>query len=126
MMPTPNTVMISITGGHDANVHFKGDDILRLRFDDVEKDIQSYKTITYIQARELANYLTENRGKNFIVHCAAGISRSGAVCEVVLQAFPEYEDHGDPRLRWPNPTVVSLLKRELGLVPIGAENGEGL
>ncbi len=70
-------------------------------------------------AAQVSRFARKHRGKNIMVHCAAGISRSGAVVEALLQAFPEYEDKGWPR--HPNGHVKSLMKRALGLVPIGAE-----
>ena len=33
-----------------------------------------------ITAKEIVNFVRENKDKNFIVHCAAGVSRSSAVC----------------------------------------------
>lgn len=71
------------------------------------------------QAEMIAAYATKHRGKNILVHCAAGISRSGAIVEALLQAFPEYEDRGWGR--HPNGHVRSLMKRALGLVPAGIE-----
>ena len=76
---------------------------------------------TPTQAARLARFARKHRdqGRNFLIHCAAGISRSGAVAEALLAAFPEYEDRGWPR--HPNGHVKALCKRALGLIPIGAE-----
>jgi predicted protein tyrosine phosphatase len=71
------------------------------------------------QADELVAFATKHRGRPILVHCAAGISRSGAVVEALLQAFPEYEDRGG--FRHPNTHVLVLLKRAFGLVPSGAD-----
>lgn len=49
------------------------------------------------QAKELGEFLLQHRGKNIVVHCEAGVSRSGGVVEAVLAAFPEYEDKKTPR-----------------------------
>jgi predicted protein tyrosine phosphatase len=72
---------------------------------------------TATMAARLARFARKHRGCNIVVHCAAGISRSGAVAEALLEAFPEYEDRG--WTRHPNLHVKSLLKRALGLVPLG-------
>lgn len=73
------------------------------------------------QAARIARFARKHRdaGRNILVHCAAGVSRSGAIADALLQAFPGYEDRGWPR--FPNGHVRSLMKRALGLVPIGAE-----
>ena len=63
------------------------ENVLNLRFDDVEHDLepsptQEFKTkaFTEAQAEELFQFIKKNRDKKTcIVHCMAGISRSGAV-----------------------------------------------
>ncbi len=95
--------------------------VMRLRFEDYDslrRHPDDAALFTPDQARDLASFLREHRGKNFLVHCAAGISRSAAVAEVILEAFPEYEDVGH-KPRHPNGHVKSLLKRALGLTPLG-------
>jgi predicted protein tyrosine phosphatase len=148
--PEPGTVCISITEPlfprgmrtcGPAKLRSGFEDVLRLEFQDYDP-IKLIPDSTLInpqhkfpddavvmseeQAAELAAYLLKHRGKNILVHCAAGISRSGAVAEVVLQAFPEYEDAGDPTRRWPNNHVRTLLKRALGLVPSVRQGSRGL
>lgn len=123
-VPGVSTVAISITGIGDANISKNFKDVLRLQFDDVEKDYQGYVTMTPPQAAKVAEFLLQHRGKNFFVHCAAGISRSGAIVESILETFPEYQDgghnlSGEP-MRHANGNVKSLVKRALGNVPIGA------
>ena len=70
-------------------------------------------------AAQVSRFARKHRGKNIVIHCAAGISRSGGIAEALLAAFPEYEDKGWPR--FPNGLVLALTKRALGLIPIGAE-----
>jgi predicted protein tyrosine phosphatase len=130
----PHTVLISITEpGRKAALpdqFVTCAAILRQEFDDLDSRHQGStgpivgasrnpKWFNVGQAREMAAFLTEHRGKNIIVHCAAGVSRSGAVVETILEAFPEYSDEGWPR--HPNGHVRSFLKRALGLVPLGAQ-----
>jgi len=68
--------------------------------------------ITDIQAQELVRLLKhawENR-MNVVVHCHAGICRSGAVCEVgVMMGFDDCE-----RFRAPNLLVKHKMMRVLG------------
>lgn len=128
-IPGKDTVCISISERESVKLSDNFEDILRLFFFDVEDNRHGYTPINPSQAKRIAEFLTEHRGKHIFVHCAAGISRSGAVAEVVLEAFPEYQDKGwslsgEP-MRHPNNTVKRLVKRALGLVPIGGENEEG-
>ena len=96
--------------------------VLRLGFQDYDGRRKHPDSAVLFDARmaaQLARFARKHRGSNIVVHCAAGISRSGAVVEALLEAFREYEDHGWPR--HPNGHVKTILKRALGLVPIGWE-----
>ena len=136
--PDSLTVVISITEpGRKARLRKGWLDMLRLEFQDYDPSplppMQMYDSYTQrkvpksavlftrSQAARTARFLRKHRDKNILVHCAAGISRSGAVVDAILQAFPEYEDKGWPR--HPNGHVRSLVKRALGLIPIGAAEG---
>ena len=68
--------------------------------------------ITDEQAAELVALLRHalDQGMNVIVHCVAGVCRSGAVCEVgVMMGF---DDTG--AYRAPNLMVKNLMMRSLG------------
>ncbi len=120
------TVVVSITEpGRKANLQKGFAAILRLGFQDydpgdAEEPRKVPPTATLFDRRmaaQLARFLRKHRGKNILIHCAAGISRSGGIIEAVLEAFPEYEDRGWQR--FPNIHVKVLCKRALGLVPLG-------
>ena len=146
--PEPDTVCISITepiGPYrrqdEARIPKGYVDIMRVQFQDYDpvgpdhsyglREIGMYESIPQTprkhpenavlfnktQAAQISRFARKHRGKNFIVHCAAGISRSGAIAEALLEAFSEYEDKGWPR--FPNGHVKLLMKRALGLIPIG-------
>jgi predicted protein tyrosine phosphatase len=122
-----DTVCVSITEpankrgyGHLANISQGYVGILRLQFEDYDSlrlHPPDSVLFTETQAKMVAEFVTRHRGENILVHCAAGISRSGAIVDAILQAFPEYEDRG--KTRFPNGHVRSLMKRALGLVPSG-------
>ena len=68
--------------------------------------------ITRDQARQITQLLLRamEDGTNVIVHCVAGVCRSGAVCEVgVMMGFRDREVY-----RAPNLMVKHYLMRELG------------
>jgi predicted protein tyrosine phosphatase len=108
-------------------------DVIREQFQDYDKTAPDGVTprkypetavfMTPTQAARISRFARKHRdeGRSILVHCAAGISRSGAIAEALLQAFPEYEDRG--WMRHPNGHVRSLMKRALGLVPLGFEEG---
>jgi predicted protein tyrosine phosphatase len=69
--------------------------------------------ITEEQAEKIATILTsaKDRGYNIVVHCHAGLCRSGAVTEVgVLMGFDDTE-----MIRHPNILVKNRLKTALGM-----------
>lgn len=116
--PAPERcVLVSITQpGREACVPEGYLDVLRLQFEDygsAKTAPEGAVLFDRAQAVELAAFAHRYRGKNIVVHCVAGISRSGAVVEVLLRAFPEYQDagHEEPGLpRSANERVRSLLQ----------------
>lgn len=83
--PVEGTVVISISApGDPATLKEGWEDILRLEFDDVVKVPDNMPEIkAFCQAHVDAIHEFVDRhveaGKNFIVHCDAGVSRSVAV-----------------------------------------------
>jgi len=68
--------------------------------------------VTEDQAKELVDLLLKAYGQrmNVIVHCVAGVCRSGAVCEVgVMLGFEDTE-----AFRSPNLMVKHLMMKQLG------------
>ena len=82
-------IFISIVDTLCETNHFEKDhnNCITLKFDDVENDLEpsptqifSTKAFTKDQAKKLFDFIKANRDKEkCVVHCMAGISRSGAV-----------------------------------------------
>jgi predicted protein tyrosine phosphatase len=90
-------------------------EVYKFKFLDIEKDdhcIDPAMKISDTQAEELVHLLQhafENR-MNVVVHCMAGICRSGAVCEIgVMMGFQDTE-----RFRSPNLLVKHKMMKALG------------
>lgn len=59
-------------------------------FYDLDYDIEPYQAMTEKQGRDIVDFILENKDKKHcIVHCSAGVSRSGAVGEFVNDLFGE-------------------------------------
>lgn len=57
-------------------------------FYDLEQDIQTYKAFSYEQAEELYSFIEANKDKKrCVIHCTAGVSRSGAVGEFIHELY---------------------------------------
>ena len=102
-----NTFFISILEPDDdfENLHEDTENFKTWKFYDVEYDINNYKAITFEQAKEIYEFIKKNEGKNLIVHCYAGVARSGAVGEFywemlggsykqLLEKFPNISPNG--------------------------------
>ena len=85
--------------------------IYQFKFDDTE-DVFDLNCITALQAKQIAAILHEclEQGVNVVVHCHAGICRSGAVvaCAEAI-GFDECE-----RFKLPNALVKRKIMQELG------------
>lgn len=90
-------------------------EVHQFEFLDIEKNdecINPAMKVSDAQAKELVRLLQhalDNR-MNVVVHCMAGICRSGAVCEIgVMMGFKDTE-----RFRSPNLLVKHKMMKELG------------
>lgn len=126
------SALIEIMGQYDLGYmpwHFKEDhsNVLRITFDDVDKIINiglSHRLaggkedrfaypMTEEQGKTILDFIRANEDKdNFIIHCAAGISRSGAVAKFANELFG-----GEERDYWavnpythPNARILGILR----------------
>ena len=94
------------------------DNVINLDFD----DISDYTEISYgnklygltdNDAKLLEEFISKNIGKDFYIHCTAGLSRSQGVARFILDMYPdmEYKTRKDNPCKTPNFHVVTLLKR---------------
>jgi predicted protein tyrosine phosphatase len=116
--PGPNNVLIQIvdTGMEFPEPKYKFNSVHQFQFLDLERDdkcIEPEMKINDHQAESLVIILKQallNRS-NVIVHCVAGVCRSGAVCEVgVMLGFDDTE-----AFRSPNLLVKHKMMKVLGL-----------
>lgn len=87
--------------------------VYQFRFDDVESN-SSANQCTDIQAKQLANIIksAKENGHNIVVHCHAGLCRSGAITECAVQyGFSDVNNNQ----RIPNLLVKKKVLTELGL-----------
>lgn len=115
--PGPNAMLIQIV---DPDMKFPTPlynfkEVHQFKFLDVEANdevLEESMRCSQEQANQLVTLLTHalNNSMNVIVHCHAGICRSGAVCEVgVMMGFDDTEN-----FRSPNVLVKHLMVRALG------------
>lgn len=114
-----NTALISICSttnsfcGVPQNHYFKNglSNVLNIRFDDIQEAEQGLLLFNEKHAEELIRFILKNLESSFIVHCTAGISRSGAVGEFIRRLKDiDYSTFilDNPQIM-PNMTVLSIL-----------------
>ncbi|MFW6311231.1 MAG: hypothetical protein ACOC1K_03240 [Nanoarchaeota archaeon] len=104
---------------------FKKDhsNVLILKFDDLiveppaDKTKKKYILFNEKMAKEVITFLDNNEDKdNFFIHCAAGISRSGAIGKFIMDFYEKtdkehFESYNKHVL--PNGLVLKLLNKEM-------------
>lgn len=101
----PNSMLIQIsdTGSWWPKPKFSFKEIHQFTFFDLEKGDEHWEElgISEEQAEQIATLLIKAKENkmNVVVHCTAGICRSGAVCEVgVMMGFQDTERYRQPNL----------------------------
>lgn len=112
---------ISINDPDKPNILAERPNILNLWFDDAEEQLPLLNGEELIlfneeMARKVVDFVKVNEGAKFwMIHCTAGISRSGAVGDVLSEYFGiPYEQfkRTNPRVQ-PNTLVRKLLREKL-------------
>lgn len=72
-------------------------------------------------AKAIADFIRRHWDRHVIVHCEAGVSRSAAVCEVLVRLGWGYKSYTSFGRGMANPLLVRLLLREFPeLLPVSA------
>jgi len=116
LQPEPESVLISIScPGKPVNLKEGWKRILRLEFDDIvsieEALIDKLQPFTNEQRDQVIDFINENKNRNFVIHCDAGISRS-----VAIGIFIQNKFNGELILHAPTATTTfanSLVLRKL-------------
>jgi predicted protein tyrosine phosphatase len=90
--PWANWSIISITAAcsYPANLKEGWKRVLRLEFDDVDRDEEPYILFSEQQARDIIEFVAtaqKNGTEGILVHCHAGISRSAAVARWIADTY---------------------------------------
>lgn len=110
-----DTFFISIHESKAKETYFDNKENVKvMRFDDCTFDFADMVSFTKKQALELLDFIDENiNKKTCIIHCAAGISRSGAVgtfiCDYTESDYKEFSKLNPHIL--PNILVLNRLKK---------------
>ena len=114
-----NSVSHPAEGPPFSEEFLDADNLLILYFDDVDEGFPN--TMTPEQAKQIVDFVRIEDDRPIIVHCTAGISRSGAVGEVLNWYFNRFESDDSDYRKFeimhpdivPNSHVRRLLLTEL-------------
>ena len=116
-----DSFMSSKHGTHDEH-YFKRNHINVLNIEcydidrEFEKDGKKYLPFNTEQAKQVIDFIEVNKNKNYIIHCHAGISRSGAIGQFITD-FYGWSDKSTFRYQYgnriiPNTEITKKLKEE--------------
>lgn len=98
--------------GHIFNSNHSN--VLNQEFDDITEDCiynkVKLRAMTQEQAAEMLEFIESNIGKEFVIHCYAGVSRSQAVRVFITAMYQGYAEN-DISAATPNVHVLAMLKR---------------
>lgn len=110
-----NCAFVSIGEPADSEHWFSesSDSVLNIDFWDVNGyRVEDVLGMTDEQAEKVYRFLSGNIGKDFYIHCRAGVSRSQAVARFLEDCYGYEVVQGSDRQPFPNAHVLALLKRE--------------
>lgn len=133
LAPDPETVVISITDPGDiAPLRTGWGSILRLQFHDAveEDELRGLEELTMFDdahVSQIVEFIEKNRDRqSFMVHCAAGISRSVAVGMFIRDCIGgELRLHAAPSETYANGRILRLLHRTLWFTREEEEEARG-
>ncbi len=101
-------------------------DVLRLQFSDVEDDTPEQRAAGHMppqrqHAQQIATFIRAHLNRSIYVHCELGVSRSAAVCSVLVDMGWKYLKPHEEGLSNAHPLLLRFLRDEL-LISHGAEN----
>lgn len=118
---TEDYIVISINDTNHNTVIYDNEHIidkLKLWFDDIDIPIPSYQLMLQIDAQKIKNFIDTYKDKvnNVIVHCTAGISRSGAVGCTIARYLNNDDEYLLATGKYiPNKHVYKLMCEVFGL-----------
>ena len=97
------------------------DNVLKVNFDDILDNVEVIRDgkfsrgITPEQATKIVKFIDKNIDKDFYIHCHAGLSRSQAVVQYILDTYPnhnwEVRSDNPPDHGLINQRVLAMLKQ---------------
>lgn len=108
-----NTVLISINQEYESLPRLELDrlssKVLTLQFNDIAAPVDVFMPMSTDQALKILDFVNINKNKNFIVHCARGISRSAAVALYIHLTYGHRLKDDYWKSARPNPFVLGRL-----------------
>lgn len=117
--PEPHSVAISFNSKIDQQFDPKlynqlqikyqaYDDTLVIQADDISKPDDNCQIFTKADALNIKGFVKQYHDHNIVVHCNAGVSRTGSVIHYIQQEYPYFQLVGQRNFSF-NPLISYLL-----------------
>lgn len=118
--PTSDMAVVSIGEPTESEHYFQDSpQVLNIDFWDVNGyEVNGIKGLTDEQAETIYNFIASNIGRNFYIHCRAGVSRSQAIGRFLSDIHGYEVKSITQNGAFPNQHVLSLLKKVHDKEPI--------
>ena len=90
------------------NKYRQYDNVLVIKADDIPTPIEDCQVFTKADAKHVKDFVNQYNDRNIVIHCNAGVSRTGSLIHYVQQTYPNFKLIGQQKFSF-NPLISYFL-----------------